>query len=408
MQVFDVDNRIAKALTDHMRERGDDLPFWHYVQEFANTVGFSIRGVDDVATVELIDQCAQSYDYLKRAHPAYFRSLTESRHDRPAVLAAVVDWAVVRNVPRQHFAGPLSAALTADIDILQATAKSQRTQDGTVASATETVASEPEAVDEVDPEIVYTHKELSTFAIRHFEDKLGHVIRVSEYGDPSGYYRGTRLDEAGGLYDLAIVEPTRESDIAVYDFDADGAATIRGTWSLTMLTGPLSGRSCFAHGPTFHSDGCVTSDDMMLPADAWLEDVTHPVLSHDDLVDAQWSEVRALSGQEVYVTSITGYVGDTVDQAYVQLDPPALVTIDPITFDRFSENYQIRDFDEGNDVIDLDLDVSSDDPRLENYRSIYCGMASFFQNGQRKPSEIYEGYQPGLDGDREPTAFVMR
>lgn len=407
MQIFEVEDRIAKSLTYHMRARGDDAAFWRYVQNFADTVGFSIGGADDLATVELIDECARSYAYLRRSHPAYVERLTNGNAQRTAVLAAIVDWAVVKNVPTRHFAGPMSASLTASIESARDLAKAS-VDDSTEVTAEDIVpdvaAPSPEELDD-EP---YSHDELASFAVRHFEDKLSHVVRVGEYMDPYGYYRGSRRDEHGNLYDLAIVVPTRENDLTVYDFDAEGTATVRGTWNIKMVTGPLAGSPCVSHGPVFHADGSVTSDDLMLPGHACVDEIVHPLLSDADLAAAQWAELSALLGENVYVRSVTGYVGETDDQVHVQLDPPALATIDPITIDAYIGNHQIRDYEKGNDVVDVDVDITSDDPRLENYRSMFVGMASYFQDGRREPSEIYDGYVPELDAGVEPTAFVCR
>lgn len=478
MQIFDAEDKIAKALTDHMRERGDDLSFWLFVDNFANTVGFKIGSLEDKATVELIDHCAEHYEYLKRAHPSYFQSLNDPKGVQPAALAAVVDWALLKGIQPQHFAGPRSVTLTRIVESMRQVRKSdivpsdessdvattssadserqsaiealqaRRAERGradpfnrltthinnAIADGAEPVINKPARSPELDvssaydlparfvraktveeaaqaePEAPrYSHDELAEFAKAHFERKVDTVIRVAEYGDTSGYYRGTRhCDASEQLYELAMVTATSEKDLLIGDFDAEGGLTIRGTWSLTMLSGPLEGHSCFAHGPTYYEDGTAASDDMMIVTHSTVDQIRHPNLSIDDLFDLQWAEVSELSGQQVYVKAVTGYVGETDHQETILLDPPALVTIDPINRARFKNDSQIRDFDHDNDVVDLDVDISSDDPRLEEYRALYCGAPSYYQSGRRDANDIVEAYDPTLDVDREPTAVSIR
>lgn len=261
----------------------------------------------------------------------------------------------------------------------------------------------------VDQAVKYTHDELATFAIEHFQSKCGRVIRVSEYGDPSGYYGGLRLSSTAFVaYELALVLPTDEIDLAVDDFDADGHPTIRGTWSIEMLTGPLKGAQCFAHGPVFHADGSVTSDNLMLPVGAQVGEIRHPLLTHEDLADLAWEDAKRLSESEVYVGACMGYVGDTNDQEHITLDPPALVVMHPYTRSTFSKEIQIRDYEPGNDVLDWDIDFVSDDPRLAGYRTTYCGAPSYYQDGRRDSNDLREAYDPTLEGDVEPTMSTMR
>ncbi|TLX16644.1 hypothetical protein FFR93_04695 [Rhizobium sp. MHM7A] len=261
------------------------------------------------------------------------------------------------------------------------------------------------------PKATYTLEALIERATKNYQSKLGQIIRVTEYANVSGYFQGTRDASNGQRYDLALVIETPEKELAIGDLDENSMPYVRGTWSLKFLTGPLAEQTGFVHSPLLHSDGSFCGD-MMLTGKT-IEDMGYESLSHQDLVTLAWRDAQAISQKQVYIKSCCGYFGDTDQQHYIQLDPPALVTGDPISIDQFRidsdrAKYQIRDFDKGNDVIDWDFDFTSDDPRLEPYRSLWAGPASYYQSGKMDANEIVVGYDPEQDLDKEPTISTMR
>lgn len=406
-----------QQIVEIVQKYGDDTPYWRFVENFKNTVGFQELGNDEAKKAALLQECARQYEYIRTAHPEYFRDLTERKGDELSVLAGIVDWAVVKDLPMMHFAG----FSTKDFAAAVQTKRDKRSGDYPIAETTTPVAPittvEEPVIEAKTPsaneprEAKYTLEALIEQAIKNYQNKLGQIIRVTEYANVSGYFRGTRDASNGQRYDLALVIETPERELAIEELDEDKMPYVRGTWSLKFLTGPLAEQTGFVHSPLLHSDGSFCGD-MMLTGRT-IEDMGHASLSHQDLVALAWRDAQAISEKQVYIKSCCGYLGDTNEQHYIQLDPPALVTGDPISIEQFRidsdrAKYQIRDFDTGNDVIDWDFDFTSDDPRLEPYRSLWAGPPSYYQSGKKDANEIVVGYDPEQDLDKEPTISTMR
>lgn len=406
-----------QQILEIVQKYGDDTPYWRFVENFKNTVGFQDSGSNEDKNAALLQECARQYEYIRAAHPEHFRDLTERKGTELSVLAAIVDWAVVKDLPMMHFAGFSTKNFVAAVQTKRAESGGEyeatelETTEATVTSVEEPVVQAETPSASKPKEAKYTLEGLVEKAIKNYQNKLGQIIRVTEYANVSGYFQGTREASNGQWYDLALVIETPEKELAIEELDEDKMPYVRGTWSLKFLTGPLAEQTGFVHSPVLYADGSFGSD-IILTGET-IEDMGYESLSHQDLVTLAWRDAQAISKKQVYIKSCCGYFGDTDQQHYIQLDPPALVTGDPISIEEFridsdSAKYQIRDFDKGNDVIDWDFDFTSDDPRLGPYRSLWAGPASYYQSGKMDANEIVVGYDPEQDLDKEPTISAMR
>jgi hypothetical protein len=401
-----------QQILDIIKKYGDDTPYWRFVENFKNTIGFVGSEHNEEKNAALLEECARQYEYIRTAHPEYFQILTERKGDGLTVLAGIVDWAVVKDIPMMHFAG---ASLVKFATAVQVKREGFPIAD-MVSEDEEPVAPTAPAVEATDtPEIappkMYTLDELIERATKTYQEKLGQVIRVTEYANQSGYFQGSRDAEDGQRYDLAIVIETEERELAIEEIDEDKLPYVRATWNLKFLTGPLAEQIGFTHSLGMYADGAFTGDIMF--TGKTIEDMGYSLLSHKDLVALAWRDAKALSENEVYIKACSGYFGDTDVQHYIQLEPPALVKGDPISIERFridsvNPDYEIRDFDIDNDVIDWNLDFTSDDPRLAPYRSMWTAPTSYYQSGRLNNNEIVVGYDPTNDLDKEPTIFAVR
>ncbi len=414
-----------QQILEIVQKYGDDTPYWRFVENFKNTVGFQETGTNEDKNAALLQECARQYEYIRVAHPEYFRDLTERKGDELSVLAGIVDWAVVKNLPMMHFAGfnssKFAAAMReknkeyggefpiASTGVVEENSSVEKAEEIAVS---EQPAFEPIAQPAIDHEQkVYSLDALIERAVRLYQDKLGQIVRVKEYGNPSGYFSGSRETADGESYDLAILIETPEKELAVEEIGEDKLPYIRGTWSLKFLTGPLAEQKGFAHSHLLYADGCFGGDVMFTGNN--IEDMQCASLSPQDLVTLAWRDAQAMSEKQFYIKSCCGYLGDTDEQHYIQLDPPALVTGDPISIEQFRidsdrAKFQIRDYDKGNDVIDWDCDFTSDDPRLKPYRAMWAGPPSYYQSGKVDANEIVADYDPSQDLDKEPTIFSVR
>jgi hypothetical protein len=414
-----------QQILEIVQKYGDDTPYWRFVENFKNTVGFQATGSNEDKNAALLRECARQYEYIRTAHPEYFRDLTERKGDELSVLAGIVDWAVVKNLPMMHFAGFNTSKFAASMreknmeyagefpiastDPVDAKASVASTEKLGV-SEEPVVEAAPQSPSEPEPK-AHSLDALIDKAVKLYQEKLGQIVRVKEYGNPSGYFSGTRETATGELYDLAVLIDTPEKELAIEEIGDDNLPYVRGTWSLKFLTGPLAEQKGFAHSHLLYADGCFGGDIMFTGNN--IEDMQCADLSHQDLVALAWRDAQTLSEKQFYIKSCCGYFEDTNEQHYIQLDPPALVTGDPISIEQFRidsdrARYQIRDFDKGNDVIDWDCDFTSDDPRLKPYRSMWAGPPSYYQNGNVNTNEVVLDYDPEHDLDKEPTIFTMR
>jgi hypothetical protein len=403
-----------QQILEIVQKYGDDTPYWRFVENFKNTVGFQEAGNGEDKNASLLQECARQYEYIRTAHPEYFRDLTERKGDELSVLAGIVDWAVVKDLPMMHFAGFNSRNFAASIQAKRVEYGGEFPIDATETPVTR---DEEPGVEAATPSadkpktLTYTLDALIEHATKNYENKLGQVIRVTEYANESGYFGGTRDAETGERYDLALVIETPERELAIEELDEDKMPYVRGTWSLKFLTGPLTEQTGLVHSPVFYADGSFGGDIML--TGKTIEDMGYANLSHQDLVALAWRDAQEISEKQVYIKSCCGYYEDTDNQAYIELDPPALVTVDAISIEEFRFNsdqakYQIRDYGEDNDVIDWEFDFTSDDPRLKPFRSLWAGPASYYQSGKVDSNEIVAGYDPEQDLDKEPTIFTMR
>lgn len=412
-----------QQILEIVQKYGDDTPYWRFVENFKNTVGFHETGNSEDKNAALLQECARQYEYIRTAHPEYFRALTERKGDELSVLAGIVDWVVVKNLPMMHFAGFNSTKFAAAVQAKQfeyggefPIAAAETTPDYAQAN----MAVEPVFVEEPIDENVsvpadgskrtFTIEELVEKALKAYQDKLGQIICVTEYV-VSSYFSGTRAAKNGPPYELALVVETQNEELAIEEKDEEGLPYVRATWNIKLLTGPVAEQTGFVHSLGIHADGAFGGE--VLFTGHHIDELGYRILSHEDLVTLAWRDAKAISGKQVYIKSCCGYFEDTDQQAYLSLDPPALVTVDPISIEEFRidsdrPKYQIRDFEEGNDVIDWDFDFTSDDPRLKAYRSLWAGPASYHQSGTMDSNEIVAGYDPRQDLDKELTIFTMR
>ena len=417
-------NNAEKQILEIVQKYGNDTPFWRFVENFKNTVGFQDTGTNEEKNAALLNECARQYEYIRTAHPEYFRDLTERKGNELSVLAGIVDWAVVKNLPMMHFAGlnasnfvaamrekskeyggefPIFSAEPVDSPSIAEDNDDAVTEDTVVQTA-------PETTIEPEPK-TYSLDDLIEKATKLYEEKLGQIVRVKEYGNPSGYYSGTRETPTGESYDLALLIETPQKELAIEELGEDNLPYVRGTWSLKFLTGPLADQTGFAHSHLLYVDGCFGGDIMFTGNN--IDDMKCAQLSPQDLVTLAWRDAQALSEKQFYIKSCCGYLGETDEQHYIQLDPPALVMGDPISIEQFRidsdrAKFQIRDYEVNNDVIDWDCDFTSDDPRLKPYRAMWAGPPSYHQSGRVDANEIVANYDPKQDLDKEPTISAMR
>lgn len=409
-----VDDRHQTTMIELLKKHGDNLPFWRFVDNFSNTVGFERDLASNTKFAELVLECDRQYEYLKSAHPAYFQMLTERKGGEFVMLGAITNWAVAVDVPIQHFAGLGSVRFVENLEEKRTAKAAEKQMAITPANENASVIAPSESADNPAPAEEtpladagfiprYTLDQLIKQAEMHYASKLGHIIRVNEYGDPAGYYRGSGDSAAFTSYDLAMVIETPSTEIAIAERDYEGHPMVRSTWSIKMLTGPIKGNRAFIHSACFYADGSVTGEGMELTTGSTIGNIMHPKLSDMDLLNAMWAELEPMVGTEVYAKAFMAYVGDGDTQDHFSFDPPVKVTLDPLTWDQVAQRAQMRSYDVDNDVLDIDIDFSfpTDDPRVENLRAGYFSIASYFQNGSRAVYDIAEGYQPEATDDAE-------
>jgi hypothetical protein len=416
-------NSAEQRIMEIVQKYADDTPYWRFVENFKNTVGFQEAGHDEYKKAALLQECARQYEYIRTAHPEYFRDLTERKGDELSVLAGIVDWVVVKNLPMMHFAGFNSTKFAAAVHAKQfeygeefPIAGAEATPDYVQDNSAEEPVFVQEPIDENasvpanEQKQTFTIEELVEKALKTYQDKLGQIICVTEYA-VSSYFSGTRKTENGPPYELALVVETQNEELAIVEKDEEGLPYVRATWTIKLLTGPVAEQTGFVHSLGIHADGAFGGE--VLFTGHHIDELGYRSLSHEDLVTLAWRDAKAISGNQVYVRSCCGYYKDTDESHYIELDPPAVVTGDPISIETFRigcdhPKYQIRDFDKDNDVVDWDFDFTSDDPRLKDYRTMWAGPPSYYQSGKMDSNEIVVGYDPKQDLDKEPTIFTMR
>lgn len=431
-----MNSNADQVILDVIKKYGNETPFWRFVENFKNTVDFEEINGNQTKQASLLSECARQYEYLRSEHPRYFHDLTERKGNELTVLAGIVDWAVVKNIPMTHFSGINTKDFAAKIHakhmeyggefpIVAEQTMTEKPGDElkqgepeeTVVHPVEIVpvtGDQEDFVSETPAEDVpatYTMDALIEQAVKNYEAKLGHVIRVCEYRNGSEYFHGSKRAENGMAYELALVMEIEKNEIVIENHDYEEMPYVTGTWKLKLLTGPLAEKTVFASSPTLYANGTIGSD--IVTTGNTIKDMAYSPLSHEDLVTLAWRDAKRISEQEVYIKSCCGYLGDSDEQAYISLHPPALVKIDTISIEEFRLNserprYEIRGNTKNNDVIDWDCDFSSDDPRLKSYRSMWAGPPSYYQDGKVEGNDIVVGYDPANDINEEPTIFSMR
>jgi hypothetical protein len=399
-----------QAITAIIGQYSGDNTFWRFIDDFAATVDLDLKNSNIERIGNLLNEGARRYEWLREFEPNHFARLNETDPEKLKTLVAVVDWAIVENLPVSHYSRsgnrepsmfaafaasrlaaskfadrvPPIAAVTLDNGkIVEYSAPIEYVYDGIKtpsADIFQTAApSEPENAP-VTPTPI-SEDDLKAFAVKAYESVLGKVIKVQHYAVSTGdnYY------PAADTTILAVVTETPSSEIGIRE-DHEGEIGMRSTWSVRLMTGEHRGETGFVHAPEFNSDGQV-DPQWVVTTGSTVNDYAAAWLSEEDLVQLVRLDCIDLGGKTVTMGYVQAYVGETDDQGSFSFDPPFVATVDPFNFEAFERHYRIDHGDEGGDlVIDMTADISSTDERVGHLRSMWCDMAAYHLNGKIEPN----------------------
>ncbi len=377
------DTAIKETITAIIEKYAGDNTFWRFIDDFAATVGLDLRNGKIERIANLLGEGARRYEWLREFEPNHFARLTESNPENLKALVAIVDWAIVENLPVSHYSRVGTAVKGEEMSVF-ASVVAARTP---VAVSQSAVASREDVeialqLAGIDPDAVLSHQpktanadELKALAVAAYENALGKVIKVSQYAihdwiTPSGDYA------------LAVVRETGATEIGILENHEDGEISMRSTWSVEMLTGDHRGKSGFVHAPAFHSDGYFDPQWVRTTNHALNDDYRLAWLSEGDLIELVRLDCQDLEGKSVLVPSFSAFIGESNEQDTFAFDPPVKATVDPFNFNDFKSEYRLENEGPDNLVIDVYVDLTSDDERAANLRTLWTHGTSYYQDGR--------------------------
>jgi hypothetical protein len=394
-----------QAITAIIGQYSGDNTFWRFIDDFAATVDLDPKSSNIERIGNLLNEGVRRYEWLREFEPNHFARLNETDPEKLKTLVAVVDWAIVENLPVSHYSSsgnrepsmfaafaasrlaeraPPVAAVTLDSGkIVEFSAPINYVYDDIEmpkAEALQTAA----ASESKNPPLTSTpisEDDLQGFALKAYESALGKVIKVHHYAVATGdnYY------PAADTTILAVVIETPSSEIGIRE-DYEGDISMRSTWSVRLMTGEHRGETGFVHAPAFSSDGQFDPQWVMTTGTT-VDDYAAAWLSEDDLVQLVRLDCIDLGGKTVTVGYVQAYVGETDDQGSFSFDPPFVAAVDPFDFKGFEQHYRIDHGDgDGDLVIDMTADISTTDERTSHLRSMWCDMAAYHLNGKIEPN----------------------
>lgn len=379
----------------------EDNTFWRFVDDFAATVDLDLKQGRIERVCNLLIESVRRYEWLREFEPGHFKRLKESDPAKMKTLVAIVDWVIMENLPVSHYSragagasGELSAfasLLSPRRLIAQASQNPAVAVDVSAAvfSELEDEPRQPEVpqfqegavqivADPTQPETM-NEAALKALAVSAYETALGKVVKVRTYAIHDW------INPKDG-YALAVVKETPPSEIGILEAHDGDEISMRSTWSVKMLTGEHRGETGFVHAPAFHSDGYF-NPQWVFTDNSLNKDYKTTWLSEQDLVELARRDCMDLEGKTITISAGEAYIGDTEMQELFSFDPPILATVDPFDFAQFASKYRI---DNGNGrenlVIDVYLDLDSDDHQAANLRSLWCHGTSYYQDGTIEPA----------------------
>jgi hypothetical protein len=394
-----------QAITAIIGQYSGDNTFWRFIDDFAATVDLDLNRSNIERIGNLLNEGVRRYEWLREFEPNHFARLNETDPEKLKALVAIVDWAIVENLPVSHYSRsgnrepsmfaafaasrmaertpPIAEVILDNEKIVEYSAPINYDFDGIKTPSAEifqtATPNEPEKAAVTPTPISADH--LKALAVKAYESSLGKVIKVQHYAVPSGENYYPSVDATT----LAVVTETPSSEIGIRE-DHESEIGMRSTWSVRLMTGEHRGEMGFVHAPEFNSDGQV-DPQWVLTTGSTVDDYAVAWLSEEDLVQLVRLDCIDLGGKTVTMRYVQAYVGETDDQGSFSFDPPFVATVDPFNFQYFEQDYRIDHGDEGGDlVIDMTADVSSTDERVSHLRSMWCDMPAYHLNGKVEPN----------------------
>jgi hypothetical protein len=388
----------VKALIEQYS--GDDT-FWRFVDDFAATVELDLKSGHFERIANLLGEGARRYEWLREFEPNHFARLKETDPEKLKMLVAVVDWAIIENLPVSHysrsgnrepsmFAAFVASRLAADnkAKLIEFSDPINFVYDH-IPMPTSTIwqtaaTSVPSVLAEASPvtPTPISDDDLKAASVKAYEDALGKVIKVKHYAVPTGENYYPAIDTTV----LAVVVETSPSEIGIREDYEGNEISMRSTWSVRLMTGEHRGETGFVHSPTFHSDSHF-DPQWVETTGSTIADYARAWLSEADLVLLLRLDCEELQGKTVSANWVQAYIGDTNQMGEFSFDPPFEATVDAFNFERFHDQYRIDNGDDNGDlVIDMYIDLSTADERLSNLRGSWCDAAAYHTNGRIEPN----------------------
>lgn len=364
----------------------DDI-FWHFADELMEKVGFSLSNFEPEAFDKLLSECDRQYSYIKENHPVHYQAMCDRLTGKYMSLLRTT-----------AFLTELANSKEISFDPLGTKAKNAE-----MIGMAETLSANLSLINPVSEgspmPAVLSSDDVSN-KVMEFEAKVGNRIVATHQ----------IMTMEGSIYmsDEAILVHVQGIHGTESCTQTDPLAEKEGLLSIMegkVLTGEHRGTMVVIETPIFYPDGTYHAQGWVQVEEEHGATTPRPRhLSDDELIKLATADLLELSGREITLFEVSAYIGDTSDQEIFAFEDGIPAVVDELSEANIASCYRIDNGNNGGNVIDVFVDISSDHPEAQHLRSLWSHGTSYYSDGTVEPSREFKlkdiapeyGTSPGL------------
>lgn len=365
----------------------DDI-FWHFADELMEKIGFSLSNFEPEALDKLLSECDRQYSYIKENHPAHYQAVCDRFTGKYISLLRTT-----------AFLTELANSTEISFDPLGIKAKSAE-----MIGMAETISANMNLIIPVN-ENSYVPSVLSSDEtsnkVMEFESKVENRVVAT--------HQIMTMDGSIYMSDEPILVHVKGIHGAESCTQTDPLAEKEGLLSIMegkVLTGEHRGTMVVIETPIFYPDGTYHAQGWIQVEEELGATIPRPrYLSDDELIKLATADLLELSGREITLLQVSAYIGDTSNQEVFAFENGIPAVVDELTEAHIASCYRIDSGNNGGNVIDVFVDISSDHPEAKQLRSLWSHGTSYHSDGTVEPcrefklkdiAPEYEGTSPTL------------
>ena len=158
-----------------------------------------------------------------------------------------------------------------------------------------------------------------------------------------------------------------------------------------VLTGEHRGTMVVIETPIFYPDGTYNAQGWIQVEENEGTKIPRPRhLSDDELIKLATADLLELSGREITLLEVSAYIGDTSDQEIFAFEDGIPAVVDELSEAHIASCYRIDNGNNGGNVIDVFVDISSNHPEAQQLRSLWSHGTSYHSDGTVEPCRKFK------------------